>query len=86
MLLTEVCFFDAKNALTQGENDISVVFTSPELDTGIFGKVEILKFSGAVIENIGWAIITNLSILFAVAIGGSWAKDRAGGAFAAQYF
>ena len=35
------------------------------------------------IENIGWAIITNLHILFAVAIGGSWAKDRAGGAFAA---
>ena len=38
---------------------------------------------GAIIENIGWAIITNLNILFAVAIGGSWAKDRAGGAFAA---
>ena len=35
------------------------------------------------IENIGWAIITNLNILFAVAIGGSWTKDRAGGAFAA---
>lgn len=38
---------------------------------------------GMVVENIGWAIITNLNILFAVAIGGSWAKDRAGGAFAA---
>ena len=38
---------------------------------------------GTVVENIGWAIITNLNILFAVAIGGSWAKDRAGGAFAA---
>ena len=38
---------------------------------------------GSIIENIGWAVITNLSILFAVAIGGSWAKDRAGGAFAA---
>lgn len=37
----------------------------------------------AIIENIGWAIIGNLNILFAVAIGGSWAKDRAGGAFAA---
>ena len=34
-------------------------------------------------EQIGWAIITNLHILFAVAIGGSWAKERAGGAFAA---
>lgn len=38
---------------------------------------------GSIIENIGWAIITNLNILFAVAIGGSWAKERAGGAFAA---
>ncbi len=38
---------------------------------------------GTIIESIGWAIITNLNILFAVAIGGSWAKDRAGGAFAA---
>ncbi|GAA0355333.1 PTS transporter subunit IIBC [Alkalibacterium iburiense] len=37
----------------------------------------------SVIENIGWAIIGNLHILFALAIGGSWAKDRAGGAFAA---
>ncbi|MCC5893975.1 MAG: PTS transporter subunit EIIC [Alkalibacterium sp.] len=38
---------------------------------------------GSVIENIGWAIIGNLHILFALAIGGSWAKDKAGGAFAA---
>lgn len=38
---------------------------------------------GGVMENIGWAIINNLHILFAVAIGGSWAKERAGGAFAA---
>ena len=37
---------------------------------------------GSVMENIGWAIINNLHILFAVAIGGSWAKERAGGAFA----
>lgn len=38
---------------------------------------------GSVMENIGWAIISNLHILFAIAIGGSWAKERAGGAFAA---
>ncbi len=38
---------------------------------------------GGVMEGIGWAIITNLHILFAVAIGGSWARERAGGAFAA---
>ncbi|MGH4049784.1 MAG: PTS transporter subunit IIBC [Clostridium sp.] len=36
-----------------------------------------------VIGGIGWAIIGNLGILFAIAIGGSWAKERAGGAFAA---
>lgn len=38
---------------------------------------------GSVMENIGWAIISNLHILFAAAIGGSWAKEKAGGAFAA---
>ncbi len=38
---------------------------------------------GGVLENIGWAIISNLHILFAAAIGGSWAKEKAGGAFAA---
>lgn len=38
---------------------------------------------GSIMESIGWGIITNLHILFAVAIGGSWAKERAGGAFAA---
>ena len=38
---------------------------------------------GQVLENMGWAIIANLHILFAIAIGGSWAKERAGGAFAA---
>lgn len=38
---------------------------------------------GSTMETIGWAFINNLHILFAVAIGGSWAKERAGGAFAA---
>ncbi len=38
---------------------------------------------GSTMENIGWAVINNLHILFAVAIGGSWAKERSGGAFAA---
>ncbi|KXZ40420.1 PTS system maltose-specific IIB component, Glc family (TC 4.A.1.1.11)/PTS system maltose-specific IIC component, Glc family (TC 4.A.1.1.11) [Alkalithermobacter thermoalcaliphilus JW-YL-7 = DSM 7308] len=36
-----------------------------------------------VMEDIGWGIIVNLNVLFAVAIGGSWAKERAGGGFAA---
>ncbi|MBR6896461.1 MAG: PTS transporter subunit IIBC [Lactococcus sp.] len=38
---------------------------------------------GSVMAQIGWAIITNLHLLFALAIGGSWAKEKAGGAFAA---
>lgn len=38
---------------------------------------------GNVMEQIGWGVIGNLHILFALAIGGSWAKERAGGAFAA---
>ncbi|MGN0686848.1 MAG: PTS transporter subunit IIBC [Oscillospiraceae bacterium] len=38
---------------------------------------------GSVTESIGWAIIGNLNLLFAAAIGGSWAKEKAGGAFAA---
>lgn len=46
-------------------------------------NLEALVAFGSVIENIGWAIIGNLHILFALAIGGSWAKDKAGGAFAA---
>ncbi len=45
--------------------------------------VSILMTIGATMEQIGWAIIGNLHILFAAAIGGSWAKERAGGAFAA---
>lgn len=45
--------------------------------------IAILMTIGSTMENIGWAIINNLHILFACAIGGSWAKERAGGAFAA---
>lgn len=47
------------------------------------GDVTAVQTIARVMEDIGWAIIVNLHILFAVAIGGSWAKDRAGGAFAA---
>ena len=45
----------------------------------IFALVKV----GGIMESIGWAIIINLNILFAIAIGGSWAKEKAGGAFAA---
>lgn len=50
----------------------------------MFGAdVAFFATAGGIMESIGWAIIGNLSLLFAIAIGGSWAKDRAGGAFAA---
>ncbi len=47
------------------------------------GDMNAFQMIGSTMENIGWAIINNLHILFAAAIGGSWAKERAGGAFAA---
>lgn len=46
------------------------------------GDIAAVMTIGTTMENIGWAVINNLHILFAVAIGGSWAKERAGGAFA----
>lgn len=46
--------------------------------------INLILTIGSTMENIGWAIISNLHILFACAIGGSWAKERAGGAFAAM--
>ena len=47
------------------------------------GDIGFIMSVGGIMESIGWAIIGNLSLLFAIAIGGSWAKERAGGAFAA---
>lgn len=47
------------------------------------GDISVVGTIGTTIAEIGWAIINNLHILFAAAIGGSWAKERAGGAFAA---
>ncbi|MEG0645014.1 MAG: PTS transporter subunit IIBC, partial [Cetobacterium sp.] len=41
-----------------------------------------LSMVGRIIEDMGWGVIVNLNILFAAAIGGSWAKEKAGGAFA----
>lgn len=47
------------------------------------GDMASVQTIARVVEDIGWAVICNLHVLFAVAIGGSWAKERAGGAFAA---
>ena len=48
----------------------------------MYFEADIIQAVSRVMDNIGWGIIGNLHILFAVAIGGSWAKERAGGAFA----
>lgn len=50
---------------------------------GMSSDAHLVMTIARVVEDIGWGIIGNLHILFAVAIGGSWAKDRAGGSFAA---
>ncbi|MFP7414973.1 PTS transporter subunit IIBC [Priestia filamentosa] len=51
---------------------------------GMMGAdISFVQTIALVMEDIGWGIINNLHVLFAVAIGGSWAKERAGGAFAA---
>lgn len=51
---------------------------------GMFlGGSAFIQVFARMIEDVGWGIIVNLNLLFAIAIGGSWAKERAGGAFAA---
>ncbi|MBQ8850088.1 MAG: PTS transporter subunit EIIC [Clostridia bacterium] len=50
---------------------------------GMIGDVAFVDTVASIMESIGWAIIGNLNLLFAIAIGGSWAKERAGGAFSA---
>ena len=49
----------------------------------LISDAEWLALVGNIIAQIGWGIIGNLHLLFALAIGGSWAYERAGGAFAA---
>ncbi|WP_051418452.1 PTS transporter subunit EIIC [Mesoplasma seiffertii] len=44
--------------------------------SGVFLKI------GQVVETIGWIPFTHMGLLFAIAIGGSWSKNQAGGAFA----
>ena len=58
---------------------ISIGKSIPMINPNVAALVTI----GGVLEQIGWGVIGNLHILFALAIGGSWAKERAGGAFAA---
>lgn len=70
---------------------MTVIAVMPAAGLAInLGNVLMMVFSsgigyqiGQVVAELGWTLINNLNILFAVAIGGSWARDRAGGAFAA---
>lgn len=57
---------------------VSIGNSLPMLNQGS----QLLATLGNVIAQVGWAVIGNLHLLFALAIGGSWAKERAGGAFA----
>lgn len=50
---------------------------------GMSSDAQLTMTIARVVEDIGWGIIGNLHVLFSVAIGGSWAKDRSGGSFAA---
>ena len=43
---------------------------------GMYFDAEIMQGISRVMDNIGWGIIGNLHILFAVAIGGSWLKKE----------
>lgn len=54
-----------------------------KLITTISGDIRLFTYIGNIVESIGWVVIVNLPALFAVAIGGTWAKEKAGGAFAA---
>lgn len=49
----------------------------------MYVDIGVVQGIARIMDSIGWAVIGNMHILFAVAIGGSWAKERAGGAFAA---
>lgn len=47
-----LCFFDIREAVHQGDNDIVISFFAGTRGAGIFGGVDILKFGGAVIDNV----------------------------------
>ena len=54
-----------------------------EINPMINPNLSPLVITGGILEQIGWGLSVTFTSLFALAIGGSWAKERAGGAFAA---
>ncbi|WFQ90737.1 PTS sugar transporter subunit IIC [Mycoplasma feriruminatoris] len=51
----------------------------------IKASAKVFNQIGGVIETVGWSAFTHMGLLFAVAIGGTWAKNRYGGSFAAAF-
>ncbi|SER52806.1 PTS transporter subunit IIBC [Lachnobacterium bovis] len=76
-LMTVIAVMPAAGLMISLGNVISMFAPSQ----GMSGVL--LNGIGSTMAEIGWAVINNLHLLFAAAIGGSWAKEKAGGAFAA---
>ncbi|KEZ20595.1 PTS transporter subunit EIIC [Mycoplasma capricolum] len=51
----------------------------------IKASAKVFNQIGGVIETVGWAVFSHMGLLFAVAIGGTWSKNRYGGSFAAAF-
>ncbi|UZK64153.1 PTS transporter subunit EIIC [Mycoplasma mycoides subsp. capri] len=51
----------------------------------IKASAKVFNQIGGVIETVGWAAFSHMGLLFAVAIGGTWSKNRYGGSFAAAF-
>ncbi|WP_434336382.1 PTS transporter subunit EIIC [Mycoplasma capricolum] len=51
----------------------------------IKASAKVFNQIGGVIETVGWAAFSHMGLLFAIAIGGTWSKNRYGGSFAAAF-
>ncbi|MCK8461965.1 PTS transporter subunit EIIC [Mycoplasma capricolum subsp. capricolum] len=51
----------------------------------IKASAKVFNQIGGVIETVGWAAFSHMGLLFAVAIAGTWSKNRYGGSFAAAF-
>ncbi|WP_434324492.1 PTS transporter subunit EIIC [Mycoplasma capricolum] len=51
----------------------------------IKASAKVFNQIGGVIETVGWAAFSHMGLLFAVAIGGTWSKNRYGGSFATAF-
>ncbi|CEA10547.1 PTS system glucoside-specific EIICBA component [Mycoplasma capricolum subsp. capripneumoniae] len=51
----------------------------------IKASAKVFNQIGGVIETVGWAAFSHMGLLFAVAIGGTWSKNRYGSSFVAAF-